>query len=266
VTLELGGKSPAIVDETADIRHAARAIVWGKFVNAGQTCVAPDYVLIHETRAREFFDAARDVLSSFYGATDADRRASEDYCRLIDDPSWVRLSTLLQAAIAAGARIEAGGQTDRAERYVAPTILSGVTPQSPIMRDEIFGPVLPVLTWTSRDDMIELLHGRPNPLAMYIFSRNEKHVDEMLSRTSAGGTVVNNCLIHLVNPGLPFGGAGASGFGRYHGRFGFEAFSNPRAVVVQGRPDLTRMIYPPYARLKRGWLGAVLKLVRRLRD
>jgi aldehyde dehydrogenase (NAD+) len=266
VTLELGGKSPVIVDETADIDQAAQCIMWGKYVNAGQTCVAPDYALVHATRAPEFFDAARRVLDSFYGPAEEARRASEDYCRMIDRPSCERVAGLIDAAIKSGARLEAGGQVDVESRYIAPTILSGVDPATPLMQGEIFGPVLPVLTYTTREEAIDFVQQRPKPLAMYIFSRSDEGVREILQRTSAGGTVVNNCLLHLVNPNLPFGGAGDSGFGSYHGRFGFETFSHARAVLEQGSPRLSRMLYPPYARLKRGWLGRVLTLARRLRD
>jgi aldehyde dehydrogenase (NAD+) len=266
VTLELGGKSPAIVDETAHIEQAASRIMWGKFVNAGQTCVAPDYAFVHAAKADEFFAACRRVLSSFYGATDEARRQSGDYCRMIDAGNWTRVTTLVAEAVRAGAKLEAGGQADEAERYIAPTILSNVAANSPIMTDEIFGPVLPVLTYRSLEEILSFLHARPKPLAMYVFSRSDVHIQEVLARTSAGGTVINNCLIHLINPGLPFGGTGDSGFGRYHGRFGFETFSHARAVLVQGRFSLAHVFYPPYARLRSGWLGAVMQLARRIRD
>jgi aldehyde dehydrogenase (NAD+) len=266
VTLELGGKSPVIVDETADIPYAARCIVWGKFVNAGQTCVAPDYAFVHASKAEEFFTAARRALADCYGVTDNQRQLSEDYCRMIDDVNTHRVRRLMEDALAAGAKIEAGGQVDARERYIAPTIFSGVRPESPLMQDEIFGPVLPVLTYQSRDEIYRFLQSRPKPLALYIFSRASDNVEELVGSTSAGGTVVNNCLMHLLNPNLPFGGAGASGFGSYHGRFGFKAFSQERAVLVQGWPHLSHLFYPPYARLKTGWLGSVIALARRLRD
>ena len=266
VTLELGGKSPAIVDDSADIDHAARSIMWGKFVNAGQTCVAPDYALVHAARAEAFIEACRRVLNRSYGAGDDAKQASDDYCRMIDDANCSRVAGLIADAVSAGARLEAGGRVDRPSRYIAPTILSGVDPRSALMQEEIFGPVLPVLTYRSRDEAVEFLRSRPKPLAMYIFSRDRTSIDDLLSRTSAGGTVVNNCLIHLVNPRLPFGGVGESGFGRYHGRFGFETFSHARAVTVQGWPRLSEMFHPPYARLRSGWLGSVLAFARRMRD
>jgi aldehyde dehydrogenase (NAD+) len=266
LTLELGGKSPAIVDETADVAHAARSIMWGKFVNAGQTCVAPDYALVHVSRHDEFLHEARRVLAAFYGPTEEARQSSGDYCRMIDEASWARVARLIDEAVRAGATIEAGGIVDRSELYIAPTILSGVDARSPVMADEIFGPVLPVLRFDSREEVFALLRDRPKPLAMYIFSTSERHADEIVSRTAAGGTVVNNCLVHLVNPRLPFGGVGQSGFGSYHGRFGFETFSHARAVAVQGRPRLSALFHPPYERLRTGWLGAVTRMARRWRD
>jgi len=266
VTLELGGKSPVIVDETADISHAARCIVWGKFVNAGQTCVAPDYAFVHRSKSEAFFEAARVALAESYGATAGERQSSDDYCRMIDDFNTHRVGGLLEKALAAGARIEAGGEIDDRERYIAPTVLSGVRPESPLMQNEIFGPLLPVLTYESREEIYEFLRSRPKPLALYIFSRAQRNIEELVERTQAGGTVVNNCLMHLLNPNLPFGGAGASGFGSYHGQFGFKAFSHERAVLVQGWPRLSHLFYPPYSRLKSGWLGSVVKLARRLRD
>ena len=211
LTLELGGKSPAIVDETADLDHAARCIMWGKFVNAGQTCVAPDYALVHESRAEAFHAAARRVLDGFYGVSEDARQASDDYCRMIDEPACARVSALIDDAVGRGAKVETGGRVDLRERYISPTLLSGVSRDAAIMQDEIFGPVLPVLTYRTQDEAIEELRSRPKPLAMYVFSASDRNVDDFLSRTSAGGTVINNCLIHLVNPNLPFGGVVRAG-------------------------------------------------------
>ena len=266
ITLELGGKSPAIIDETAAIDKAAARIMWGKFVNAGQTCVAPDYVLVHTSKAPAFFDTCRRTLAGFYGASAEARRASDDFCRIIDDGHWARLSGLLADAVRQGAKIEAGGETDAAERFIAPTVLSGVAPDAALMAEEIFGPILPVLTFGSTDELYSMLRARPKPLALYYFSEDRARVDDLLGHTSAGGTVINNCLIHLLNPNLPFGGVGSSGFGRYHGRFGFETFSHARAVVTQGRISLGHLFYPPYARLRKGLLGRVVALARKLRD
>jgi aldehyde dehydrogenase (NAD+) len=246
VTLELGGKSPAIVDERCDIAAAADRIVWGKLINAGQTCVAPDFALVHEHRVREFVERATVALHRLYGGSEEARESSEAFCRLIDPGAFDRIADALDRTILAGARVEAGGKRDRATRYIAPTILSGVAPDAPIMDEEIFGPVLPVLTYRNLDDAISLVNGRPKPLALYVFSDSSRTVEEVLGRTSAGGSVVNNTVVHLVNPNLPFGGIGASGVGSYHGYYGFRTFSHERAVLVQHKISLGPMLYPPY--------------------
>jgi aldehyde dehydrogenase (NAD+) len=200
VTLELGGKSPAIVDRSADVGQAAERIVWGKMVNAGQTCVAPDYVLVHEADAPAFLAAARDTVGRFY----AD------------------------------------------ERYIAPTVLSNVRADAPVMREEIFGPILPVLTVRSTDEALAFVNARPKPLALYLFSRDGGTTERVLRGTTAGGTIVNHVICHLANPDLPFGGVGESGQGSYHGLAGFRAFSHERAVLHAGRWSLAPLYYPPY--------------------
>ncbi len=257
VTLELGGKSPAIVDRTADIALAARRIVWGKFINAGQTCVAPDYVLVHEEQLSAFVSAAEQTIGALYGPTPEARRASPDFPRLIDDAAFVRLTALLDSSIEAGARVVVGGEREAAQRYLAPTLLADVTSHMPIMDEEIFGPILPVLTYRTLDEVVACVNARPKPLALYIFSAERAVSDDLIVRTSAGGTVVNNVLLHLGNPALPFGGVGASGNGSYHGWFGFRTFSHERALLIQGPLKLDRLLYPPYtARVQ--WLTRLI--------
>ena len=246
VTLELGGKSPAIVDETADVKLAAERIAWGKFLSAGQACVAPDYALVHQSRVAEFVAAAKQTVATFYGATEDARAKSHDISRVIDARSVERLGALIEDAVRRGATVECGGRWDSSTRYVAPTILSGVGMDAEIMQDEIFGPVLPVLTYANTNELYRIIRSRGKPLAMYIFSRSRSKIEDALRNTSAGGSVVNNTLIHLANPNLPFGGVGGSGFGSYHGEFGFQAFSHARAVVRQGPFTVARMLYPPY--------------------
>ncbi len=248
VTLELGGKSPVVIDQTADMAEAAHRIVWGKFVNSGQTCVAPDYALVHESQASAFLHVAEQSIAALYGATPEARQASPDFPRLVDDAAYRRLSGLLAASIEAGARVVVGGEHDAADRYIAPTILADVNSLNPIMDDEIFGPILPVLTYRTLDDVVAFVNARPKPLALYIFSKDQSVRDDLIARTSAGGTVVNNVLLHLGNPELPFGGVGASGNGSYHGWFGFRTFSHERALLVQGPLRLDRLLYPPYTR------------------
>ena len=260
VTLEMGGKSPAIVDETADVRAAAQRIVWGKFINAGQTCLAPDYVLVHASRAAEFVDEARRAVTSLYGDGDAARATTPDYCRLVDGPAFARLTDLLDRTVASGAVVETGGQADAAQRYLAPTILSGVRFDAPVMEAEIFGPILPVLAYTDLDDALERMRSLGKPLALYVFSRRRAAVEHVLSHSTAGGTAVNTTLLHYANPALPFGGVGASGMGAYHGQHGFRTFSHERAVLRQREPALARFFFPPY----RGWMHALGRRVLRL--
>lgn len=260
VTLELGGKSPTIVDETADVRAAAERVVWGKFVNAGQTCVAPDYVLVHASRAAAFVAEAKRALDARYGPAGAARAATGDYCRIVDDGHFARLAGILDRSVAAGAVVEAGGERERTERYLAPTILSGVTFDSPVMEEEIFGPILPVLAYTDLDAALERLRALGKPLALYVFSRSKAAVEHVLANTTAGGTAVNATLMHYGNPYLPFGGVGASGHGSYHGVHGFRAFSHERAVLRQREPSLARFLFPPY----RGLLHAIGRRFLRL--
>jgi aldehyde dehydrogenase (NAD+) len=246
VTLELGGKSPAFVDGAADVRTAATQVVWGKFINAGQTCVAPDYVLVHAARAGEFVAEAVRVLDALYGPSAADRAATPDYCRIVDDAHLERLADMLARSVAAGAVIEAGGEIVRAERYVAPTILSGVKLDAPAMEEEIFGPILPVIAYTDLDETLVRIRPLGKPLALYVFSRSRRTVEHILASTTTGGTAVNATMTHYGNPYLPFGGVGASGQGGYHGFSGFRALSHERAVLRQRRPSLSRFLFPPY--------------------
>jgi aldehyde dehydrogenase (NAD+) len=261
VTLELGGKSPAIVDASADVARAAERIAWGKFINGGQTCVAPDYVLVHESRAAELLEALRRSVAAFYGGTAEERRRSESFGRMIDDRAFARVAGLLEGSVRAGARVETGGETDASERYVAPTVLSGVDWEMPVMAEEIFGPVLPVLTFRSLDEALERIAERPKPLALYLFARDGAVEERVLRRTTAGGTVVNDVVIHLANPDLPFGGVGESGQGSYHGWFGFRTFSHERAVLVRGRFSPAALLHPPYTDRVRRFADFVGRIV-----
>jgi aldehyde dehydrogenase (NAD+) len=260
VTLELGGKCPVIVDESADVESAAASICWGKFVSAGQACVAPDYVFVHASRRAALVAALERRLTAFYGASEEERERSADFARVIDAATVERLASLVRSAADQGATVECGGRWNADTRYVAPTILSGVTPAMAVMADEIFGPVLPILEYRSRDEVIDHVRTHDTPLAMYVFGRDRAAVEHFLRSTSSGGTVVNNTLVHLANPDLPFGGAGASGFGSYHGFAGFQAFSHARSVFTQ-RLSGARAFYPPYGpRVRR-----LVELMRRLR-
>lgn len=245
VTLELGGKSPAVVERSAHLQRAAVTIAHGKFINAGQTCVAPDYVLVPEELRDTLVGHLKTVVQDFYGA---DVKASPDYCRIIDDRAFGRLKGYVDSAVRAGAKVAFGGEADAASRYLAPTVLVDVPPDAPVMQDEIFGPVLPVLTYKSPQEAVDFVRARPPPLALYVFARSRRDADGVLDGTASGGACVNTTIFHLANPDLPFGGVGSSGVGNYHGRAGFRCFSHERAVLRQRGNPLSRFLTPPYAR------------------
>jgi aldehyde dehydrogenase (NAD+) len=249
-----------IVDETADVKKAAERIVWGKFINAGQSCVAPDYVLMHESQLERFVHHAKSVIAARYGADAAAQSASPDYCRLVSDGQQAGLKKLLEESIHAGAKVEIGGSVGAENsRFIPPTILTGVNDDNPIMRDEIFGPILPILTYRAVDEAIDIVRKRPKPLALYLFSKSRRNIERILKSTTAGGTCINSLVIHLANPNLPFGGVGMSGMGNYHGFFGFRTFSHERAVLRQGPIDVLRAFYPPYTRARKKLIEFITK-------
>jgi aldehyde dehydrogenase (NAD+) len=245
-TLELGGKSPAVIDDSADLASAANRLVWGKFVNAGQTCIAPDYIMVSERRERALVDELRRAIAEMYGASEDDRKKSGDLCRVINPRNFDRLKAMLDDSVRQGAKIEIGGGTDAADRFIAPTVLTNVKPDQPVMAEEIFGPILPILTYKKLDEVPPFITARDKPLALYVFANDQQAIDQVIDNTTAGGTCINNTVIHFVNSNLPFGGIGPSGSGSYHGYFGFKAFSHERAVLRQGRIDMLRSVYPPY--------------------
>ncbi len=236
VTLELGGKSPAIVDSTANVGEAARKIAWGKFFNSGQVCIAPDYALVHESVRDEFVAKLRT-------ATEAMGDASRGV--IVNDRHAARVKRLIDQAVGNGAAVALGGTTQG--RKIDATVLTNVPPDSAVMQEEIFGPVLPVLTYRSLDEAFEIIEGKEHPLVLYIFSRDRKVARQILRNTRAGGTAINHTLIHFYQLDLPFGGVGHSGVGKSHGFAGFEAFSNPRGVLDQRLPfSAIEMLFPPY--------------------
>ncbi len=242
VTLELGGKSPCIVDDDVDVKISARRIAWGKWINAGQTCVAPDYVLVKREREEELVEALAESVKEFYGD---DPKQSPDSARIVNARHHQRVSSLIRHGRAAF-----GGEADASECYVAPTVLRDVSLDSDVMKEEIFGPVLPVLPIDSIDQAVDFVNGRDKPLALYVFTRRREVEEDVLARTSAGGVTVNGTILHLGSPDLPFGGVGPSGMGAYHGRFGFETFSHRKSVLSRGFGFDPKMIYPPYGKLK----------------
>ncbi len=246
VTLELGGKSPTIIDETANLRVAAETLMWGKFLNGGQTCVAPDYIYVHNSVKNEFIAECRAVIQSRYGLTAADQKASLDLTRIVNPRHTQRIAGLLNEAVEAGAKVMTGGEVDIGQCYIAPTILDQVPAQARIMTEEIFGPLLPILAYDNIDTVIADINANPKPLALYVWSFNDETVHKVVTRTSSGGVCINHCLMQFVHGNLPFGGVNNSGIGNSHGYFGFKAFSHERAVVKASKLMMVRLFFPPY--------------------
>ncbi|MBB5361686.1 aldehyde dehydrogenase family protein [Deinococcus humi] len=247
VTLELGGKSPAIVHPSAELKTAAERVAWGKLLNAGQTCVAPDYVLLPENMRDAFVLEVDAVIARRYGDR-AWLRAGPDYGRMVDAASVERLQKLTARSVEGGARVALGGEFDPPSRFISPTVVTDVTPGMPLMGEELFGPVLPVLTYRSFEEALALVRQLDPPLALYLFAEDEGAIEQVKQETTSGGMVVNGAVIHLTNPHLPFGGVGPSGMGNYHGEHGFRTFSHERAILREPRPSPVRLMYPPYGR------------------
>lgn len=247
VTLELGGKSPALVHESADLDLTAERLGWGKFLNAGQTCVAPDYLLVPGALRDPLLTRLMGVVARHFG-TGERSRAGPDYGRMVDGRSVERLERLTRTSVAAGARVVLGGEFDPASRFISPTVVTDVTPDMPLMREGLFGPVLPVLTYRDLDEALGLIRRLDPPLALYAFAQDRDAVARVERETTSGGLVVDGTVIHLINPYLPFGGVGASGTGRYHGEYGFRTFSHEQAVLHEGRRSTVRLLHPPYGR------------------
>jgi acyl-CoA reductase-like NAD-dependent aldehyde dehydrogenase len=252
VTLELGGKSPAIVTDKADLRMAARRIVWAKFLNAGQTCVAPDYLLVHEAVREPLLRLMKDALRLFYGA---DPEQSPDYGRIVDFRNFQRIRALLRE----GSVVEGGGSNE-ASLYIAPTIIRDVPEDSDLLKEEIFGPVLPVLSFAALREAVDVARALSDSIAVYLFSRDRAELRYLRDHTRSGGVCCNDLLFQASIPGLPFGGRGSSGMGVYHGRAGFETFTAERSVLCRGAfpdPDLR---YPPYSKGRFGLLKRIVNI------
>ncbi len=245
VTLELGGKSPAIVDRDANLDVTAHRIAWGKFMNAGQTCIAPDYLLVHSAVEGQLLDKMEQAIRDYYGA---DPRQSADYGRVINERHFDRLTSMLDEEPAD--RVVIGGETDRESCYIAPTIVRDVDVASKLMQDEIFGPILPVLSVPDAGAAIDFVNARDKPLALYVFSENDELVEKVVDHTSSGGVCVNATMYQITNPDLPFGGVGPSGMGAYHGRASFETFSHEKSVLKKSTRLDPPVAYPPYTKLK----------------
>uniref|UniRef100_A0A3P8UVB2 Aldehyde dehydrogenase n=1 Tax=Cynoglossus semilaevis TaxID=244447 RepID=A0A3P8UVB2_CYNSE len=242
VTLELGGKSPCYIDKDCEIRVACRRITWGKFVNCGQTCIAPDYILCEPSIQSQVVDCIRLTLLEFYGA---DPKCSPDYGRIINQRHFNRIMSLME-----GYTPVVGGQSDSSQCYIAPTVLKDVPPHSRLMQEEIFGPVLPIVTVSDMDDAIRFVNEREKPLALYIFCNDKKAVKRMIEETTSGGVTVNDVMMHYTLSSLPFGGVGHSGMGRYHGKHTFDQLSHQRACLIRSlkMESVNLARYPPQDR------------------
>lgn len=256
VTLELGGKSPVIIDETANINAIVARIVWAKFINAGQTCLAPDYVFVHQNKKKEFLKAMCTQLEKKYTK---DALASKHYARIINEKHFKRLKSYLDNTLELGGKVVYGGALQAAENYMEPTVLDDVPQRSAVMEHEIFGPILPVLSYVDKNEVIELINSKEKPLALYIYSKSRKNIRFFMENTSAGGSCINMSAIHIGNPYLPFGGVNNSGIGKSNGHFGFLEFSNARAVMRQYTPSIVELLSPPYTPLKQRLIDFTLK-------
>ncbi|RZK20118.1 MAG: aldehyde dehydrogenase family protein [Pedobacter sp.] len=256
VTLELGGKSPAIIDDSCDLKKAAEKIAWGKLVNAGQTCIAPDYVLIDEKLETVFvkhYKAA--VQKMFFSGGEINESV---YGKIINEKQFARLSELIRKTIKDGAQLEFGGETNAESLTINPTVFTSIGAESNMMQEEIFGPILPIIKCQNLQQAIDFVNTKDKPLALYIFSDDSKNQEKIINETSSGGTCVNDVLVHISNPNLPFGGVNSSGMGSCHGIFGFKNFSHERAVVFQSKFGMTKMIYPPYNMALLKWLKKLM--------
>lgn len=249
VTLELGGKSPGIVDAKANLKVAAKRLVHGKFINAGQTCIAPDHLWVHEKVRTEFIVELERVIEEFYGA---DPKQSPDYGRIIHEGRMSRLIELLEEAT-----VIHGGRYDREQRYMEPTLVE-TSMDAPLMKEEIFGPIWPILSWSEEEELFAGLRENEHPLACYIFTNRSAFSDRLIREFSFGGGCVNNTLMHLVNPDLPFGGVKSSGMGAYHGKRGFTTFSHEKSILDSGTWVDPPVRYPPY---KESWLPWIKKVI-----
>ncbi len=240
VALELGGKSPCFVDNDCNFDVTARRIMWGKFVNSGQTCLAPDYILCSEEAEQKLIPSIRSAMKEFYGENPKD---SPDLARVVNDRHFNRLESLIDPS-----KVAIGGETDASQKYIAPTIMKGVSPSDPIMMEEIFGPILPIVNVAGPTDAVKFIKEREKPLALYVFSKNQANIDKFLDETSSGAVCVNDAIVQAAVPSLPFGGVGQSGMGAYHGKFSFECFSHRKACLIkkQNLEALNAMRYPPY--------------------
>jgi aldehyde dehydrogenase (NAD+) len=260
VTLELGGKSPAIISASAQLNDAAERVALAKFINNGQTCIAPDYILADEKIAGQFVEKVIKKTQSMFAAN-GDFESSPDYARIVNEAHFSRLEELLAEAVHRGARIHWQGKADKPTRFMHPVILTGVPPGSRIMDEEIFGPILPIITYRKIEDALAIIHSKPKALALYIFAREKDFQQKVLKETSSGTVCINDCAIQFLHHSLPFGGVNQSGIGKSHGQFGFQAFSNEKPVLKQKSGAASvKAFYPPFTSRKKKLMDWFLRL------
>lgn len=260
VTLELGGKSPVVVDDTANVDSAVKRLTWGKFLNCGQTCIAPDYMMVHQKKYDETLKKLKQNIEKIYGATKEEQKNNDSFTRIVNARHFQRLKDLIEDAVEKGANIYSGGELDESDNYIAPTILTDVPTDAKIMQEEIFGPLFPVQKVEDLEDAIEVIKSKEKPLAMYIFSTKKSNINYLLNNTSSGGVTINDTVLHHSQPNLPFGGVNHSGIGSGHGIFGFKAFSHERAVMKQASGfSAAEGMYPPYGGIKDTLIDLTIK-------
>ena len=258
VTLELGGKSPVIVDKSVNIKKAVQSIAWGKFSNNGQTCIAPDYLYVHESVKDQFVRELTACVEKQYGLGN-NAKDNGDYCKVVNTSHYNRINRLLDDAKSKGGKLITGGQIDDAGRFIAPTLIEGMASDSAIMEEEIFGPLLPVITFSNIEEVIDVVNSKPKPLALYIYSTDKRNIDKVLCETSAGDTCVNQTMMHFLHHNLPFGGVNNSGIGKSGGVWGFNAFTHERSVL-NDKFSSTSMLHPPYTPKVRKLIKMAIKM------
>ncbi|MBL4704854.1 MAG: aldehyde dehydrogenase family protein, partial [Flavobacteriales bacterium] len=250
--LELGGKNPAIVNETANLKDAVEKLMWGKCFNAGQSCISPNYVLVHSSKHDSLVKELERACNKYYSTDPVKMKSDGAFARIVNDRNFQRVKKLVDDTVADGGQVVLGGEMDAKENYISPTFITNVTTDSPIFQEEIFGPVLPIIKYENLEEVIEIINNGEIPLALYVFSKSSRNIDQVLNSTSAGTTGINETTIQFIHPGLPFGGQNHSGIGKAHGKYGFMEFSNERSVLKQKVGATTaKMIYPPYTGLKK---------------
>lgn len=260
VTLELGGKSPAIVHASANLEESAKRIAFGKFLNNGQTCIAPDYLLVHESIEEKFVSFLKKQIEALFGESDKIDESSPSYGRLVNSRHFDRLKHLMEDAIESGAKVESSGEINRETNFFHPVLLSNVPKDSLIMQEEIFGPILPIITFKDQGEVLELVNAKAKPLALYVFARSKNFRESIISQISAGSVCINDCVLQFTHPNLPFGGVNGSGIGKSHGYSGFLTFSNEKPVLKQKRGfALAYLFYPPFSKRMKMILEPILR-------